>query len=187
MDTIEKFITQVLQGGDLMQTARHEAGHRFMWRLACPEVATHYVVTGGLPAVVQTSSHSRKISEMSMEDASKMTYIKLAGHVSEMMYLGLTSDEDIEAIVDWLVKDYYSKPSRLDWRDDANCNGDISEAFLMIGGKVGWSRENLKQNTLAIFKSIIHAIQANEVEYEAECNEAYQQFAVWQAQGKIII
>lgn len=158
-----------------------------MWRLAYPDIATHYVVAGGLPAVAPADNHTHKIAEMAIEDASKMVYIKLAGHASEIMYLGLATDEDIAAIVDWLVADYYSDSSRLDWIDDADCNGDISEAFQLIGGKVGWSRENLKQNTTAILKSIINAMQANEVEYESECNEAYQQFAAWQAQGKISI
>lgn len=186
-DTIRIFIDRILKAGnaDVRQCAWHEAGHRFFWKALFPDISTRYGIRDGLPCVLRNDgAHSLKIADMTIEDASRYIYIKLGGIAAEMTMLGQDSDAQIDQIADFVVSDYYNtEASRLDWKDDSEHGGDIPEAFRLIGGKVGWSKENIRANFAAVLKSCVKNIKANKAEFDAEVAEATALFRQWREMG----
>lgn len=173
---IDTFVSRVLHadGADIRQTAWHEAGHRLMWRVMFPEVATHYAIQCGLPCVLRDDGeHSIAIADMTIEDATRYAYIKLGGIAAEMVLLGL--DGDAERIADWVATDYLAgDKARIDWSDDEAHGGDIPEAARIIIEKTGAA--SLKANLVRILPSCVANINNNREDFDRECAEAESYF-----------
>lgn len=182
-DTIRIFIGRILKAGnaDVRQYAWHEAGHRLMWRAMFPDVPTHYGIQGGLPCVMRDDgAHSLKISEMTIEDASRYTYIKLGGIAAEMVLFGIGAHA-VE-IAEWTASDYLARDkAQIDWEDDAEHGGDIPEAARIIIAKTG--ERSFQYNFRRTLVSCVENILNNRDEFDRECAEAESYFTATAAAG----
>lgn len=156
------FITKILKSdGDIAHITRHEAGHRLMWALVYPDRKTKYAVVDGLPQVRmvdEKQNKRRKIAQMSMEEIGKLTVIKLAGFAAEMLMLGLNGDGSVAEIAAFIAQDFLADEPMLDWHDDAEYGGDISDACQLIGRTVGW--QNLGNTLEKFFKAVLTDLQS---------------------------
>ena len=182
---IQTFVTKILKCDAMTtrQTAFHEAGHRFFWGAMFPEIKTKYSVVNGLPAVIRKSgNHNLSLEKLTVEDASRYVYIKLGGVAAEMVLLGI--ENEAEEIADFIANDFLAENSTLDWKDDAEHGGDISDAFALIRSKTDPNPESVKQNFKAFLQSCVKNILSNRDIFDKECSEAVNLFSVWRNQGR---
>lgn len=169
---VETFISCILQNdSDLEQMAWHEAGHRTMWRLLCPEQPTNYRWReDGLPACMPDHPKNIKIASLSTKDAGTMCAIKLGGIAAEMLKLGI--QDGIDVIADWIAGDWCAgEKSRLDWDDDIKDGGDISGAIRIIEFHGAANRGTIKVNLSQKLAAITGILQ-NSPEFQEEKQEA---------------
>ena len=134
---IQSFIDKILKANATVeQTARHEAGHRMMWRMT-GEKPSVYAINKGYPCVMSAdgSISNIVIKDMSAKDAGAMLLIKLGGIVSEMV--GLDLDGRIDVIADFLADDYLAESPVMDWADDLEFGGDGAQVMDLLRQKGG--------------------------------------------------
>lgn len=180
-EAIKAFRSHIVlcEGITTKQVAWHEAGHRFFWRAAFPEIKTRYSIKGGLPMASPIKEHIYSIADMDMQEASRFAYVKLGGISAEMIMLGL--DAHADAIANWLVDDY-TMLRTLDWDDDAAHGGDLSHVFLIVEAKT--NLQSLRENFRRILQSCLANLQEGRADFDKEAQEATRLFAEWRRQGK---
>lgn len=173
MTAIETFVNRIMQceQATLQQTAYHEAGHRFMWRAAFPQVATKYGICRGMPAVMREgANHSIEVAKLSLEDASRYAHIKLGGIASELIFFNMQNCAD--EIAQFIARDYVH-PAVIDWQDEEENNGDVSEAIRLIRIATNNStEENYRHNLARTLNACLKGMQSNPNEYLDEVAQA---------------
>jgi len=183
--SVQTFIDKVMrcENATTRQVACHEAGHRFFWGITFPEIKTKYSVVDGLPLVTRKSdAHELDLDKMTVEEASRLAYIKLGGIASEMIMFGI--EGDAEAIADFITNDFFSDPPTFDWKDDAQFGGDIATTITLIQSKSNPHPESVKQNFKIVLQSCIKIILENKEAFDKECTDAMNLFVLWKKQGR---
>ena len=136
LNPIDTFISEVIRAEHLTlaQVAWHEAGHRFFWKAAFPNIATRYAVKDGFPAVIRRSGNNAlRLERMDNAEAARYACIKLGGIAAEIIMFNLHPAVDL--ISDFVTTDFYRGESGLDWKDDQEHGGDVSSAIRIIEGR----------------------------------------------------
>ena len=183
--SIQTFIDKIMrcENTTTRQIAFHEAGHRFFWGITFPEIKTKYSVVDGLPLVIRKSgAHDLDLENMTVEDVSRYTYIKLGGIASEMVMFGI--ENDAEAIADFVSNDFFADTPTLDWKDDAEYGGDISDAITLIRSKTNPNPDSVKLNFKIVLQSCIKIILENKEQFDKECADAMNLFVLWKNRGR---
>ena len=182
MTPIDTFIAAILRADHLtmQQVAWHEAGHRFFWKAAFPDVATRYAVKDGFPAVIRRSGNNAlRLERMDNAEAARYTCIKLGGIAAEMLLFGLAPAA--EMIADFVSTDFYTSESGIDWKDDQEHGGDVSSAIRIIETRAG--RQSVKVNFSRILRSCVDNLTMERAQFEADAQEALTLFRQWHDRG----
>lgn len=182
MNPIDTFIAVILRADHLTlrQVAWHEAGHRFFWKAAFPNIATIYVVKDGFPAVIRWSGNNAlRLEHMDNAEAARYACIKLGGIAAEILLFGLAPAA--EMIADFISSDFYTSKSGIDWKDDQEHGGDVSSAIRIIEARAG--RQSVKVNFNRILRLCVDNLLANRAEFEIEAQEAFTLFRQWHDRG----
>lgn len=184
--SVRRFLEIIQDDSDEQMLAVHEAGHKVMWAICFPEKKVEYVWNvEGYPGVAEVPRRNEpyRLWEMPMEEASRHILVKLAGYAAETINAKISSDEQLEEIVSWLVRDMYAgKDAVIDWKDDYEHGGDIGEvcaALEYLGGKA--TADLLKKNLLNGFKVAVANLQ-NEWKVVLEEAENFRVFALTKQQ-----
>ena len=101
-----------------------------------------------------------------------------------LKYYNFLTENEAEEIADFIANDFLAENSTLDWKDDAEHGGDISDAFALIRSKTDPNQESVKQNFKAFLQSCVKNILSNRDIFDKECSEAVNLFSVWRNQGR---
>ena len=136
-----------------------------------------------MPLVIRKSgAHDLDLENMTVEDVSRYTYIKLGGIASEMVMFGI--ENDAEAIADFVSNDFFADTPTLDWKDDAEYGGDISDAITLIRSKTNPNPDSVKLNFKIVLQSCIKIILENKEQFDKECADAMNLFVLWKNRGR---
>lgn len=180
---IEVFRARILFSNCLTtrQVEWHEAGHMLFWRAYYPNVKVKYGIRGdGYPCVSPVKPYAFVIDELSPMEAAWVAALKLGGIAAEAIMLNLANDCD--AIAEWLSDDYVSETHRIDWEDDLDFGGDISQVLFMLERKAGL--DLVKPNFLNCMTAAVSMLNDNRDELEREANKAFRLFSEWRKNGK---